>query len=169
MLAVYPHPNPQGATYKGCYRTGADLALLPAWLFVTSYHLGDYPFDYQKCVDIARSMGFKYAGFNYGTRCLAGMDESLFNGKEISDSYCTTPCDFTSAQRGEQMYGCGGNYAISIYEGSLNGTPSFCLSVCVQRHHSEQLCITCHMRDQGQLQPLRLHVDLNATTLQRIY
>lgn len=114
MHAVTPPPQPDGATYLGCYVTSTSAPLLPVWLFVNNWGA---VFDYQKCVNIARSMGFKYVGFEYGTKCEAGMDNSRFVNQVGNDTGCVAPCDFNSGRNHQPTYACGGTNRVTLFEG----------------------------------------------------
>jgi hypothetical protein len=126
--------NCGGTWYNSIYSTGANppkLEYYGCYVDEPSRALPDMIIDYgatvERCVDLARAKGYKFAGLQAGGQCFAGnvgsvrkeADRMIFSGYCLApESECGTPCVNNSSQK------CGGSWRNSIYAtGIKTATP----------------------------------------------
>jgi hypothetical protein len=97
-----PALQPASPVYIGCY-VDAPTRALPAFLLSSGATLED-------CVALAKSLGYAFAGLQYGVQCFAG-DTLGFSPAPATD--CDMPCNADPSET------CGGVWRNSIYSTGL--------------------------------------------------
>ncbi|KAK2029668.1 WSC-domain-containing protein, partial [Colletotrichum zoysiae] len=105
-LAGSPSAIPYGWT-QTCYTDSTNRRAL-------LYKVPISKFSAAQCVSQCDSLGYKYAGVEYGSECYCG--NSIDGGNTPASSGCDMPCD------GNRLDKCGGAGRINIYEFNCKGT-----------------------------------------------
>ncbi|CAK5265078.1 unnamed protein product [Mycena citricolor] len=104
--------TPSGWTYLGCAVDGNPRAL--------SYSYVSSSLTQETCISSCDSLGYTYAGMQFGQECWCG--NSLANGQGglTSSSECNMPC------KGDASETCGASYRLSLFSKSI---PSYTWSL----------------------------------------
>ncbi|WWC65393.1 uncharacterized protein I303_108011 [Kwoniella dejecticola CBS 10117] len=96
--------------YAGCYHEGST-RLLPSYYFSSSSMSNDL------CISNCKSLGYAYAGSEYGTQCYcAAKLDPTSGGYQVAESQCSMAC-------GSKTGICGNGNVLSIYS-TANATIS---------------------------------------------
>ncbi|KAK1994348.1 WSC domain-containing protein [Colletotrichum falcatum] len=104
-----PSTIPNGWIYQNCYTDSPSHRTL-------SYKVPSFDkFSAAQCISRCDSLGYQYAGLEYGSECFCG--NSIEGGSTPASSGCDMSCD------GNRFDTCGGAGRISIYQTDCKGTP----------------------------------------------
>ncbi|XP_054261821.1 uncharacterized protein LOC128985882 [Macrosteles quadrilineatus] len=68
----------------------------------------------QRCTNLCRSLGFHYAGVEYGMECFCGNSVKANTTRDAEDIQCNTPCP------GDPFDTCGANWMVMAYRTGLS-------------------------------------------------
>jgi hypothetical protein len=99
VAGLHTHPQRGGGTYLGCYRDPNNPFNLDGHLERSAQNTP------QRCIEICKGKGFRFAGVEYGESCLCGNSYDQFGAADNCDMACT----------GDAGQICGGINATSVY------------------------------------------------------